>query len=172
LRPSQANSCRSSDPEPTRRRSLACRKGRRRSAASFLRRGDCRHSCPHCQEVYRRTYFPGSVILGDGRRICSECGMAFDDQSRKWSELRCGQKLRLLLPPDVLGLSGGYPAMRRDYAFYSSSRPGELGYGSISSGCFAGSVYDSCICVDRDPLTSHPAVDRALQGCNLSNSER
>jgi hypothetical protein len=33
--------------------------------------------------------------------------MAFDDESREWPELRGGQKLRLLLPPAVLGLSGG-----------------------------------------------------------------
>ena len=72
----------------------------------FIRWTD--HCCPHCQEVYRRTYFPAAVILGDGKRLCSECGMAFDDESREWPELRGGQKLRLLLPPGVLGLSGGF----------------------------------------------------------------
>ena len=71
----------------------------------FIRWTD--HCCPHCQEVYRRTYFPGPVFLSDSRRICSECGIAFDDESREWPELRGGQKLRLLLPPGVLGLSGG-----------------------------------------------------------------
>lgn len=65
------------------------------------------HCCPHCQKVYRRTYFPGSVFLGNGRRTCSECRRDFDDESREWPELRSGQKLRFLLPPAVLGLSGG-----------------------------------------------------------------
>ncbi len=71
----------------------------------FIRWTD--HCCPHCQGVYRRTYFPAAVIIGGGRRICSECEMAFDDESREWPELRGVQKLRLLLPPGILGLSGG-----------------------------------------------------------------
>ncbi len=65
------------------------------------------HCCPHCHKVYRRTYFPGPVFLGNGRRACSACGKPFDDESREWPELRSGQKLRFLLPPGVLGLSGG-----------------------------------------------------------------
>ena len=47
------------------------------------------------------------MFLGNRRRKCSECGRDFDDESREWPELRRGQKLRFLLPPGVLGLSGG-----------------------------------------------------------------
>ncbi len=71
----------------------------------FIRWTD--HCCPHCDNVYRRTYFPASVFLGKGRRICAVCGKVFDDESREWPELRNGQKFRYLLPPGVLGLSGG-----------------------------------------------------------------
>lgn len=66
------------------------------------------HCCPHCKQVYRRTYFPASVFLGNGRRTCSACGKVFDDESREWPELRTGQKLRFLLPPPILGLIGGF----------------------------------------------------------------
>src|SRR5690348_1612178 len=65
------------------------------------------HCCPHCRQVYRRSYFPAAVFLGDGRRTCSSCRMAFDDESREWPELRSGQRLRFLMPPPILGFFGG-----------------------------------------------------------------
>lgn len=72
---------------------------------AFVRWTD--YCCPYCQKVYRKTYFPASVFLGNGRRTCSACGKVFDDESREWPELPNGQKFRFLFPPGVLGLSGG-----------------------------------------------------------------
>jgi hypothetical protein len=71
----------------------------------FIRWTD--HSCPKCGYLFRRTYFPGAVLLGEGQSVCRRCGALFDDSSREWPELRMSEKMRFLLPPGVLGIAGG-----------------------------------------------------------------
>lgn len=84
----------------------------------FIRWTD--HCCPHCHKVFRRTYFPGSVFLGNGRRSCYGCGKVFDDESKEWPDLRNGQKFRFLLPPGVLGISGGFLLAAAIALFFAS----------------------------------------------------
>jgi len=50
---SQKNTCRSSDPEPTRRRFPTCRTGHRHWAASFPPNGERRHCCPRTRRSGR-----------------------------------------------------------------------------------------------------------------------
>jgi hypothetical protein len=64
------------------------------------------YECPHCHGVFRRNFWPYNVRLGSGERICRKCGKPFDDGSREWLELRFAQKLRFLLPPGILAMTG------------------------------------------------------------------
>jgi hypothetical protein len=64
-------------------------------------------SCPHCNRVFRRDYWPSNVRLGSGERTCPQCARVFDDGSREWPELRLASKLRFLFPPLLSGISGG-----------------------------------------------------------------
>jgi hypothetical protein len=66
------------------------------------------YSCPHCSGVFRRDYWPHSVRLGNGERICRECAKVFDDGSREWPELELTQRLRFLLPPSIIAITGGF----------------------------------------------------------------
>jgi len=66
------------------------------------------YSCPHCNAVFRRDYWPSNVRLGTGERMCRKCGRVFDDGSREWPELPLGRKLRLLFSPLVIGVWGGF----------------------------------------------------------------
>src|SRR5712664_4046115 len=66
------------------------------------------YSCPHCNGVFRRDYWPHNVRLGSGERICRECSKVFDDGSREWRELALTQKLRFLLPPGIIAITGGF----------------------------------------------------------------
>ncbi len=65
-------------------------------------------SCPHCDAVFRRDYWPRNVRLGSGERTCPQCARAFDDGSREWPELGLASKLRFLFPPLLSGISGGF----------------------------------------------------------------
>jgi len=65
-------------------------------------------SCPHCDAVFRRDYWPRNVRLGSGERICPQCARVFDDGSREWPELGLASKLRFLFPPLLSGISGGF----------------------------------------------------------------
>src|SRR6266478_4752034 len=65
-------------------------------------------SCPHCDAVFRRDYWPRNVRLGSGERTCPQCARAFDDGSREWPELGLAKKLRFLFPPLLIGISGGF----------------------------------------------------------------
>jgi hypothetical protein len=64
-------------------------------------------SCPHCDAVFRRDYWPRNVRLGRGERICVGCGKAFDDGSREWPELGFAQKFRFYFPPGIQATTGG-----------------------------------------------------------------
>ncbi len=64
-------------------------------------------SCPHCNGVFRRDYWPHNVRLGNGERVCARCGKAFDDGAREWPELRFVYRLRFFLPPGIQALAGG-----------------------------------------------------------------
>jgi hypothetical protein len=64
------------------------------------------YCCPHCHSAFRRDFWPHNVRLGTGERICRNCAQVFDDGSREWPELRFVQKLRFLLPPGILAMTG------------------------------------------------------------------
>ena len=66
------------------------------------------YRCPHCGHVFRRDYWQRSVKLGCGQRTCSKCGTLFDDSSREWPELPAIKKLRVLFPPLLFGVCGGF----------------------------------------------------------------
>src|SRR6266487_4682558 len=66
------------------------------------------YSCPHCNRVFRRDYWPNNVRLGNGERTCRECARVFDDGSREWPELSLARRLRFLFPPLLRGISGGF----------------------------------------------------------------
>jgi hypothetical protein len=66
------------------------------------------YSCPHCNCVFRRDYWPNNVRLGNGERTCQECTRVFDDGSREWPELSLTRRLRFLFPPLLIGISGGF----------------------------------------------------------------
>jgi hypothetical protein len=121
------------------------------------------HCCPHCNEVYRRTYFPDSVIFGDGRRTCAACGMIFDDESREWPELRTGQKLRFLMPPPILGLFGG--------VLLSGVLALALARGQVAWIAFAAGVL---LVVSTLPALAWtaihlPAIRRSIESCKLAH---
>jgi hypothetical protein len=63
-------------------------------------------ACPHCDRVFRRDYWPQNVRLGNGERICGECGNAFDDGSREWPGLAFGKKFRYFIPPGIQAVGG------------------------------------------------------------------
>ena len=62
--------------------------------------------CPHCRRVFRRTYLPNEVRIGEGERMCPHCGRAFDDGSREWRELSRREQIRFLLPTPIMGILG------------------------------------------------------------------
>lgn len=66
------------------------------------------YKCPHCGHVFRRDYWPGNVWLGAGEHVCKNCGKIFDDGSREWPELPLARMLRLLFPPLIIGVWGGF----------------------------------------------------------------
>ncbi len=74
------------------------------SPLAFLRWTDFR--CPHCHAVFRKDFWPDHVRLGSGERTCSGCAKVFDDGSREWPEMKFGRKLRFLLPPGILAMTG------------------------------------------------------------------
>ena len=66
------------------------------------------YHCPECGHVFRRDYWVNSVHLGTGKRTCSRCGAVFDDGSREWPELPRVRKARVLCPPLLTGICGGF----------------------------------------------------------------
>src|SRR6267378_1590259 len=64
------------------------------------------YSCPHCQGVFRRDFWPYNVRLGSGERMSKKCGKVFDDGSREWPDLAASRKLRYFLPPGIQALTG------------------------------------------------------------------
>lgn len=72
----------------------------------FVRWTSC--CCPHCGEVFRRDFWPEKLQMGNGERLCSGCGQCFDDGSREWPELTAGQKVRVFVPPLLIGIWGGF----------------------------------------------------------------
>lgn len=66
------------------------------------------YSCPHCARTFRRDFWQYNVRLGNGRRLCRQCGEAFDDGTREWAELTLPRKLRFLFPPFLVAIFGGF----------------------------------------------------------------
>jgi DNA-directed RNA polymerase subunit RPC12/RpoP len=66
------------------------------------------YKCPHCGKAFRWDFWPGNIRLGEGKRICSQCGTQFDDGSREWEQLLTVKKLRYFFPPLLIGISGGF----------------------------------------------------------------
>jgi len=66
------------------------------------------YSCPHCNGVFRRDYWPRNVWLGAGKRVCKNCGQIFDDGSREWAEIPLLRRLRVFFPPLAVGIWGGF----------------------------------------------------------------
>jgi hypothetical protein len=62
--------------------------------------------CPHCRDVFRRTYLPRGVVLGGGRRTCPSCKESFDDESREWPTLTVAEKIQYLFPTPIMGVIG------------------------------------------------------------------
>ena len=60
-----------------------------------------RFFCPSCKNKYASRVSP--VMLGTGRRVCTVCGLAFNDKSKEWPELTGSQKFQYFLPTTVLG---------------------------------------------------------------------
>jgi hypothetical protein len=66
------------------------------------------YQCPSCGSVFRRDFWLRNFRLGPGLRICTHCRSQFDDGSREWPELPLASRLRLFLPPLVVGIWGGF----------------------------------------------------------------
>ena len=127
------------------------------------------HCSPHCHQVYRRSYFPAAVSLGESRRTCSACGEVFDDDSKEWPELRSGQKLRYLIPPPILGFFGGV-LLTGVLAVYIASQDQSSWVGGALVLFFSLVVSSIPALVwGRDPLTCNPPFDRTLQHCSQKN---
>jgi hypothetical protein len=63
-------------------------------------------SCPHCNGVFRRDYWPQNVRLGSGERTCKRCSKTFDEGAREWPELALNRKLRYFVPPGIQAVAG------------------------------------------------------------------
>ena len=60
-----------------------------------------RFFCPSCKNKYGSKVSP--IMLGTGRRVCTVCGLAFNDKSKEWPELTGTQKFQYFLPTNVRG---------------------------------------------------------------------
>ena len=66
------------------------------------------YQCPSCGKVFRRDFWPSNTKLGPAVRTCANCGVTFDDGSREWPELPFPRKVRILFPPLLQGICGGF----------------------------------------------------------------
>ena len=58
----------------------------------------CFRSCPHCQGIYRVTFSPNPVTVGQGVRLCSACKKSFNDGSKEWAEMNLLQRFHAYIP--------------------------------------------------------------------------
>lgn len=58
--------------------------------------------CPACKYAFAQTLTEHPIFIGPGTKKCQSCGANFRDGSREWKELSRMEKVRFLLPIEVL----------------------------------------------------------------------
>jgi rubredoxin len=58
--------------------------------------------CPSCEFEFARTVSAQPIFIGPGTRRCNACGLVFTDGSVEWNQLSRKQKLRHLVPIEIL----------------------------------------------------------------------
>jgi hypothetical protein len=66
------------------------------------------YRCPYCRSIFKVTWGPSNVFLGNGERSCWKCKKIFWDNSNEWPGMTGKERYLFLVPITIAGYLGAF----------------------------------------------------------------